>query len=1064
MFDNTVKPRNILFKWYLTTLLLTLLLIFPSTTHPTPFALVTDQGSGITAGKLLIINLETKTVVHAATVGTNPVDITVGGSLFAYVANSDSDSVSTVDITTPGTSPVGTITGFFAQPLNLTTTSDNAYVLATNFDINNTYGLTVITTSTNTVARTVAPTNYSPPLDLATYGNYVYVSYPDDFMIRALDISNNYSSAWERSTSPDRPGRITVTPNGTSVYALTGVTVSGIYPTYSVLPSSYFNLPDYLIFHPNGTDLYVSNKGNNTITIVDPLKYDLLATVSVGISPYGIDFNPDGTYAYVVNSGEGSISVIDTTTRSVVDTIRDPELITPVQIFIIEQTNNPPHVPSLPYPQDGATGIAVSTELSWEGGDPDGDPVTYEVFMGTNPDTGLELACSGIADPDTFCIPSTPLITGTTYYWMVKATDSYNNVSEVPYPYWSFTTAGVAPCTVTISPQFTTVGFGETIQFSASTTCSEESMVGSYLWDLTSTLGSSIDENGLYTAGTIGETDTITVTDVANGGITGSASVEVTSAPRCEVTINPPSVTVSSGGNVTLVATTTSLSASTQCNEGVYQWAIDSSIGSSITQQGIYTAGINTTGANVTDIVTVTDTANNNLTAQADITVLPQTQEDYFVTIEPLEMELVSFDQLQFTAHTLLTDTQTPIPPEECSYRWEISPRSTIGSTINRTGLYQAGLNPGDNLTTETIVVYDTLHHNVSASATVTVFVRFISFPYLTLPPGPLVTSYRMACVGPIWPIDGDAFRIVTGATEYNPYLVRLFRWDGQLDGGQGGYREYPDLPSLDPGIGIWAITLTGGFIIVDGTPVNADQPFDITLDPGWTQIGNPFYFTVDWSQVSIAGGEGSVEIPWSFVGAYLPSPFLTPWNGYFVYNNSSSPITITIPPHTPDTRVTKSYTPLSDKETGFALQLSIHHLPFFWLQDTYNFIGVAQGSLAERDSKDLHEPPPISSDQISLYFPHQWEGTSERYTADFRSLDSPQEVFECTVTPGNGIVSLLRLYWSDTVRIPQEYQIAFADPETGITLDMREINEYWFFSLSGRERHFTITLTKRVP
>jgi hypothetical protein len=158
-----------------------------------------------------------------------------------------------------------------------------------------------------------------------------------------------------------------------------------------------------------------------------------------------------------------------------------------------------------------------------------------------------------------------------------------------------------------------------------------------------------------------------------------------------------------------------------------------------------------------------------------------------------------------------------------------------------------------------------------------------------------------------------------------------------------------------------------------------------------------------------------------------------------------------------------KTITPLSEGESGFALQLSAQNVFFFWLQDDYNFFGVAEGSIAEHDSRDLHEPPLISYDQVSLYFPHEREGKPERYTTDFRALDSEQEVFTCVIDSGNGIINLMRLSWPDVVNVPHAYQLKLTDPELGISLNMREVHEYWFLSFFGSDKRLSISMDK-VP
>ncbi len=96
--------------------------------------------------------------------------------------------------------------------------------------------------------------------------------------------------------------------------------------------------------------------------------------------------------------------------------------------------NNPPNTPSNPNPANGATGVSTTPTLSWTGGDPDGNPVTYDVYFGTS--TSPPLVANNQAS--TTYIPGT-LSSGTTYYWKIVAEDSLGATTSGPT--WSFTTA-----------------------------------------------------------------------------------------------------------------------------------------------------------------------------------------------------------------------------------------------------------------------------------------------------------------------------------------------------------------------------------------------------------------------------------------------------------------------------------------------------------------------------------------------------------------------------------------------------------------------------------------------
>jgi formylglycine-generating enzyme required for sulfatase activity len=98
-------------------------------------------------------------------------------------------------------------------------------------------------------------------------------------------------------------------------------------------------------------------------------------------------------------------------------------------------SNHPPNTPSGPWPFDDATGRSLDVDLSWTGGDPDGDSVTYDVYFGADdltPDVLASEDQNGTThDPGT-------LSANTHYYWQIIAKDEHGFITDGPV--WGFTT------------------------------------------------------------------------------------------------------------------------------------------------------------------------------------------------------------------------------------------------------------------------------------------------------------------------------------------------------------------------------------------------------------------------------------------------------------------------------------------------------------------------------------------------------------------------------------------------------------------------------------------------
>ena len=76
--------------------------------------------------------------------------------------------------------------------------------------------------------------------------------------------------------------------------------------------------PFGIAFNPNNGNMYVTNAGGNTVSVINPSTNTFMSTIPVGSAPFGIAFNPNNGNMYVTNAGGKTISVISplTTTYS----------------------------------------------------------------------------------------------------------------------------------------------------------------------------------------------------------------------------------------------------------------------------------------------------------------------------------------------------------------------------------------------------------------------------------------------------------------------------------------------------------------------------------------------------------------------------------------------------------------------------------------------------------------------------------------------------------------------------------------------------------------------------
>jgi YVTN family beta-propeller protein len=90
--------------------------------------------------------------------------------------------------------------------------------------------------------------------------------------------------------------------------------------TYSVEQTiAVGSSPLTAVITPNGLEVYVSNYGSNTVSVISTKTDTVVAIVPVGFGPDALAVSPDGSFVYVGQHG-GDVSVINTATK-VVSTI-----------------------------------------------------------------------------------------------------------------------------------------------------------------------------------------------------------------------------------------------------------------------------------------------------------------------------------------------------------------------------------------------------------------------------------------------------------------------------------------------------------------------------------------------------------------------------------------------------------------------------------------------------------------------------------------------------------------------------------------------------------------------
>jgi len=201
-----------------------------------------------------------------------------------------------------------------------------------------------------------------------------------------------------------------------------------------------------------------------------------------------------------------------------------------------------------------------------------------------------------------------------------------------------------------------------------------------------------------------------------------------------------------------------------------------------------------------------------------------------------------------------------------------------------------------------------------------------------------------------------------------------------------------------------------------------------LTLATGWNFIGSPYPFplSIDLDPVQFYG-----PLTYGLSGESW-SPELTeldPWNGYVVYNRTSSSQTVTLDPSVTSAGLAAR---VYDQEEGWLISLMASAGEYTDPINTFGALESADNSL------DWHDNPEIKSPgkNVSLFFEMEDDPIALQYTSDIRQRDSGLKVWDVFLSNTTGFE--VSLSWSHDQPIPPAIVVQLVDINTRRVIDLK--------------------------
>lgn len=258
---------------------------------------------------------------------------------------------------------------------------------------------------------------------------------------------------------------------------------------------------------------------------------------------------------------------------------------------------------------------------------------------------------------------------------------------------------------------------------------------------------------------------------------------------------------------------------------------------------------------------------------------------------------------------------------------------------------------------------------------------------------------------------------------------------------GNSKWNEYPS-PSLtifERGKGYWFLTTkTDATLFLEGesTPQNfRDNLFQLTLQPEWNQIGNPYPLAINWNDVLDYNDNASVSSLKVYNSGYADGNELKPYEGGFVRNSSSAPVTISIPlkgQTSPGGRAKGRHFSTELNADQWMVKLSLTDGK---ITNAVSGIGMHPDAAVDRDGFDDFYPPRFA-DYLEIHFDNQQSTLS-------KNIVPREESFVWGFTIDSPEKNEITLQWDNEGMGSDNIELFLVDESNMLIVNMRERSQY---------------------